>query len=163
MVIHMIPTDTYLSYIPQWKASLSPGGLMMMTDHNPMMPAGTTGPKRPIAAAFDGKFILMNMPVWPQETEVAQISALDFDVVDGPFEHAFYGGGFGAVYKPHIPSPPSPPPKPLCNCGCGGSGQCGAGCSSCDCEGCAPVKPVCNLACGSSGQCGLACSPCDCD
>lgn len=50
-------------------------------------------------------------------------------------------------------------PKQLCNCKCGEFiGQCGASCSACDCEGCAPT---CNVACGSSNQCGPACTPCE--
>ena len=100
MVIHMLPDETFKRYMAQWARALKPGARMFMTDHNPVMPARTTGPKRPMLAAFEGKLVLMPMDVWPQETEVAQITSTHFDLIDGPFPHDFYAGGYGAVYTP---------------------------------------------------------------
>ena len=96
MVIHMVSESTIHTYIPQWAAALKPGGRMFMTDHNPL-DGGTTGPKRPI----DWKFgIIPLMWVLPQETEVAQILEGGFQLQDGPFEHPYFAGGYGAVYGP---------------------------------------------------------------
>ena len=39
------------------------------------------------------------MPVVPQETEVEEITSGGFVLVDGPFEHSFYAGGYGALYQ----------------------------------------------------------------
>ena len=38
------------------------------------------------------------MPVLPQETEVARIVAGGFRVLEGPFPHPYFLGGYGAVY-----------------------------------------------------------------
>ena len=38
------------------------------------------------------------MSVIPQDTETALIVAGGFRLVDGPFEHRYFGAGYGAVY-----------------------------------------------------------------
>ena len=40
--------------------------------------------------------------VVPQWTEVAQITSRGFKLLDGPFDHAFFDGGYGAVYTPEL-------------------------------------------------------------
>ena len=94
VIIHTVQDSIIETYIPQWATSLKPGGRMFMTDHNPL-DGGTTGPKRPI----DWKFgIIPLMWVLPQETEVARITEGGFKLLQGPFEHPYYAGGYGAVY-----------------------------------------------------------------
>ena len=97
MVIHMIPEAVVLgTYIGQWARALKPGGLMFMADHNPDS-GPLDGPRRPISNVPWG-----GMVVVPQETEVAQITAGGFDLIDGPFEHKFIDNGYGAVYTPQF-------------------------------------------------------------
>ena len=96
MVYHMIPEDVARSYPAQWRHSLKPDGLLFITDHNPM-DGGTTGPRRPIMKLFG---LIGFMSVVPQETEVAEIVAGGFKVLDGPYDHPFYMGGYAATYVP---------------------------------------------------------------
>lgn len=97
MVIHMIPEEVVTgTYIGQWARAVKPGGRMFMTDHNPT-DGRTDGPKRPIMTLFG---VLPFMPVVPQDTEVAQITAGGFELVSGPFAHPYYHMGYGAVYTP---------------------------------------------------------------
>ena len=95
MVIHMIPEASVAKYVPQWIRAMKPGGLMFMTDHNPMDGGPLDGPRRPIMFNL--------MPVIPQLTEIKQLTADtyagSFELVDGPFEHPYYAGGYGAVYR----------------------------------------------------------------
>ena len=108
MVIHMIPKETINGfYVAEWRAALKSSGTMFMTDHNPLDGGPLSGPRRPIFFAM--------MPVVPQETEVAEITAHRgewFSLVDGPFEHAFYAGGYGAVYRPAARVRALPPLEP---------------------------------------------------
>jgi len=97
MVIHMIPEPVILNYyIAQWARALAPGGLMFMTDHNPL-DGTTTGPRKGMLSL--GGFSLF-MEVVPEETEVAQITASRFELEKGPFKHPFFSMGYGAVYRP---------------------------------------------------------------
>ena len=96
MVYHMIPEAVAQSYPAQWRRSLKPGGVLFITDHNPM-DGGITGPRRPIMKLFG---LIGFMPVVPQETEVAEIVAGGFELIDGPSEHPFYQGGYAATYAP---------------------------------------------------------------
>jgi hypothetical protein len=94
MVIHMVKDSIIETYIPQWSQSLKPGGRMFMTDHNPA-DGTTSGPRQPILYKFG---ILPMMSVLPQDTEVARIVAGGFRVLEGPFPHPYFLGGYGAVY-----------------------------------------------------------------
>lgn len=106
MVIHMVDQHVIKAYIPQWAASLKLGGRMFMTDHN-SDDGVLTGPPRPIQYKF--RFLPM-MYVLPQDTEVAMITLCKdpdsncFKVLDGPFEHPFYQGGYGVLYMNRSPS-----------------------------------------------------------
>ena len=95
MVIHMIPEDVVHAYIPLWRASLKPTGRMLMADHNPM-DGGTTGPRRPMMTLLG---LIPLMQVVPADTEVEEITSLGpFTLAEGPFDHPFFMGGYGAVY-----------------------------------------------------------------
>ena len=52
-------------------------------------------------------YILPMMRVIPQDTEVARIVKGGFRLLEGPFEHPWYLGGYGAVYTP---APAAAPP-----------------------------------------------------
>ena len=96
MVIHMIPEAVFLkAYIPQWAKSVRINGTMFMTDHNPTDGKPLTGPRRPMDASF-----FNYMMVVPQWTEVEQITSRGFQLIDGPFDHDYFDGGYGAVYTP---------------------------------------------------------------
>merc|ERR1712087_561631 len=93
MVYHMIPKDVIALYIPQWVTALKPGGRILIVDHNPM---GThSGPRRPMSYIFG----VGTMVVVPQDTEVNEITSGGFSLLEGPFEHPFFHGGYGAVYQ----------------------------------------------------------------
>jgi len=96
MVIHMIPKEVVATYVPQWAVALKPGGRMFMTDHN-SMDGVVTGPRRPMMKLF-GVFTIM--PIVPQWTEVDEITTGGFTLLEGPYRHPFYSGGYGTVYTP---------------------------------------------------------------
>ena len=124
MVIHMVDQRVIQTYIPQWAEALKLGGRMFMTDHNPddgghagraPGPWGWgRGQMRPICYRL---YILPMMYVLPQEAEVAMVKAGGFRLIDGPFAHPYFQGGYGAVYTPaghpHAPVRSAlPPPTP---------------------------------------------------
>ena len=95
MVYHMISKDVVAAYIPQWAAALKPGGKLFMADHNPL-DGGIDGPRRPIGVVLG----IGLMPVVPSLTEIDEIVAGGFELLDGPIEWPYYSGGYAALYAP---------------------------------------------------------------
>ena len=121
MVIHMVRATTIKVYIPQWAAALRPGGRMFMTDHEPYDGGHPGGSTRWFdwAGALARGIWLRDQPGWvdrrcrpvghqlgvlpgmyvlPSETEVAEIVAGGFELLEGPHDHPYFGNGYGAVY-----------------------------------------------------------------
>ena len=60
------------------------------------------------------EYMLAKRWVETQDTEAAQIVAGGFELLEGPFAHPYYAGGYGAVYttKSAKPEPKLPPGSP---------------------------------------------------